>query len=458
MKWISAVDVSRELGVGVDLGLGLAPVVRGSPVLRQVPQIRNRRAVTPIKFRRVIWPACPREALPQIVEQDLGNRELKWRNRIRYLFGAEHSCFFPPPGNRHRAMDQLPVPGETWSSPDHVSSDTCPMRADRLVALLLLLQASGRVTAAEVAAELEVSLKTARRDLEALAMAGIPVYSQPGRAGGWQLLGGGRTDLSGLTAAEAGALFLVAGPSTALAPEAKAALRKLARALPVTLREPAESAAGATVLDSVSWGGVTPPHSAHVADLQRAVIESVQARFTYQDREGAVSERQADPLGVVAKAGAWYFVAQTAAGRRTSRVNRITSLTLTSHPADRPQDFDLSRAWQEIAANIDQLRTRVTATVQTTNVALEGLRTQFGTDMSEPLALADGIFEVELGGGSYEALAEPLAGWGSSLIVADPEEVRVRLAEIGSELVAVYCTDDQAAGTHTATSERRWSD
>ncbi len=322
------------------------------------------------------------------------------------------------------------------------------MRADRLVALLLLLQARGRVTAAEVAAELEVSLKTARRDLEALAMAGIPVYSQPGRAGGWQLLGGGRTDLSGLTAAEARALFLVAGPSTALAPEAKAALRKLVRALPATLREPAESAAGATVLDSVSWGGMTPPDSAHVADLQRAVIEGVQVRFTYQNREGALSERQADPLGVVAKAGAWYFVAQTAAGWRTFRVNRITSLTLTSHPADRPQDFDLSRAWQEIAANIDQLRTRVTATVQTTNVALEGLRTQFGTDMSEPLALTDGIFEVELGGGSFEALAERLAGWGSSLIVVAPEEVRARLAEIGSELVAVYCADDQVAGTH----------
>ena len=89
------------------------------------------------------------------------------------------------------------------------------MRADRLVATLLLLQSRGRVTAAEVAAELEVSERTARRDLEALAMAGIPVYSQQGRGGGWSLLGGSRTDLSGLTAAEAQALFLVAGPSSA---------------------------------------------------------------------------------------------------------------------------------------------------------------------------------------------------------------------------------------------------
>src|SRR5919107_5059707 len=89
--------------------------------------------------------------------------------------------------------------------------DSGHMRADRLVATLLLLQARGRVTAADVAAELEVSIKTARRDLEALSMAGIPVYSQPGRGGGWELLGGARTDLSGLTAMEARTLFLLAG-------------------------------------------------------------------------------------------------------------------------------------------------------------------------------------------------------------------------------------------------------
>src|SRR5438132_13858221 len=88
------------------------------------------------------------------------------------------------------------------------------MRADRLVAILLLLQARGQVTAAEVAEELEVSERTARRDLEALGMAGVPIYSQQGRNGGWRLAGGGRTDLSGLPAAGAGAPFLAPGPSS----------------------------------------------------------------------------------------------------------------------------------------------------------------------------------------------------------------------------------------------------
>src|SRR3569833_4079459 len=117
------------------------------------------------------------------------------------------------------------------------------MRADRLVATLLLMQTRGRVTAAELAAELEISVATARRDLEALSTAGVPVYPQPGRGGGWRLVGGARTDLSGLTAREAQALFLLAGPAAAAAPEVKSALRKLMGALPGTFRADASAAA-----------------------------------------------------------------------------------------------------------------------------------------------------------------------------------------------------------------------
>src|SRR5918996_4848972 len=133
------------------------------------------------------------------------------------------------------------------------------MRADRLVAALLVLQARGRVTAAELAAELEVSVKTARRDLEALAIAGIPVYAQVGRGGGWSLLGGARTDLSGLTAEEVRALFLVAGPASAATPEVKAALRKLVRALPEPFRDSAEAASTAVLVDPNGWDRPTAP-------------------------------------------------------------------------------------------------------------------------------------------------------------------------------------------------------
>jgi predicted DNA-binding transcriptional regulator YafY len=133
------------------------------------------------------------------------------------------------------------------------------MRADRLVATLLLMQARGRVTAAELAGELEVSVATARRDLEALSAAGVPVYPQPGRGGGWSLLGGARTDLTGLTAAEAQALFALAGPGAAIVPEVRSALRKLVQALPGTFRADAEAAAEAVVIDRPGGASARPP-------------------------------------------------------------------------------------------------------------------------------------------------------------------------------------------------------
>ena len=122
------------------------------------------------------------------------------------------------------------------------------------MATLLVMQARGRVTAAELAAELEVSVATARRDLEALSAAGIPVYPQAGRGGGWSLVGGARTDLSGFTAPEAQALFLLAGPAASVAPEVKSALRKLVRALPDTFRADAQAAAEAVVDRCVGVG------------------------------------------------------------------------------------------------------------------------------------------------------------------------------------------------------------
>ena len=175
------------------------------------------------------------------------------------------------------------------------------MRADRLVAVLLFLQARGRVTAAEVAEELEVSERTARRDLDALAMAGIPVYSQPGRGGGWSLLGGARTDLSGLTAAEARTLFLVAGPSASATPQVKAALRKLVRALPEPFRAEAEAAASAVVHRPASWD----QHPRRRARPPRGVAarggRGRQIRIVYAGRNRPETERTVHPLGLVSR-------------------------------------------------------------------------------------------------------------------------------------------------------------
>jgi predicted DNA-binding transcriptional regulator YafY len=318
------------------------------------------------------------------------------------------------------------------------SGHTERVRADRLVATLLLLQARGRVTAAEVAEELEVSVRTARRDLEALSLAGIPVYSQTGRGGGWSLLGGARTDLSGLTAAEAQALFLVAGPSAAVTPEAKAALRKLVQALPETFRDEAERAAAAVVLDAARWGGTAPPAPPHLETLQRAVVAGVRVRLDYRDRLGTATERLVDPLGLVAKGSTWYLVAGTDAGLRTFRVGRVQAVTPTGEPVVRPPGFDLADAWAAIVGEIDGLRGREVVTARADPAHVGWLRSQFGTRVRVGEAGSDGWVAVEIGFEDGTTPARALAGFVLGLDVLSPDHVRDELAELGRRLVERY--------------------
>jgi predicted DNA-binding transcriptional regulator YafY len=173
------------------------------------------------------------------------------------------------------------------------------MRADRLVATLLLMQNRGRVTAAEIATELDVSVATARRDLEALSSAGVPVYPQSGRGGGWSLVGGARTDLTGLSASEAQALFLLVGPAAAASEDARAAMRKLVRALPHTFRAAAQAAAEATMVDSAGWGERRRTRPAEVTALQAAVVSRQQVRLTYRAGGDSTTVRMIDPWGLV---------------------------------------------------------------------------------------------------------------------------------------------------------------
>ena len=316
------------------------------------------------------------------------------------------------------------------------------MRADRLVATLLVLQSRGRVTATELADDLEVSVKTARRDLEALAIAGIPVYSQPGRNGGWQLIGGARTDLSGLTEAEAKTLFMVAGPASTATPEAKAALRKLVQALPETFRADAELAANSTVLDPASWGRMSVARPQFLDELRRAIVAGMQIRLGYADRTRAETTRVVHPLGLVEKGSTWYLVGDTDNGLRTFRVNRVRAVELTDAKAVRPPDFDLAAAWQAIVDTVERQRVRVQAVVRVDRRGYLGLREQFGPTtrvVADPAGDGnDDRIDVEVGAGSPWIIAQHLAGWADYVEVVSPPEVRDRLAEIGRLLVTQY--------------------
>jgi predicted DNA-binding transcriptional regulator YafY len=324
------------------------------------------------------------------------------------------------------------------------------MRADRLVATVLLLQIRGRLTAAELAAETEVSVATARRDLEALSAFGVPVYPQPGRGGGWQLVGGARTDLTGLTAGEAQALFLVLGvtPGGAGArPETAAAVRKLLGALPAPFRADAENAAAAAVhVDPGRWGGAEPAAPLPLLRvLQEAVVHRRVLEVDYRSRTGTHGTRLVEPLGLVDKGGTWYLVAGTARGRRTFRVDRVASAAPTGASFERPSGLDLATEWDATAAEVDAKRSSVRATLRVPPRLVPVLRSHFGRyleqdgggpDRSGPEA--DGRVRVVVAAHLVRGLAEQLAGFGADVEVLDHPGVRSELARIGAELVRAH--------------------
>lgn len=312
------------------------------------------------------------------------------------------------------------------------------MRADRLVATLLLMQARGRVTAAELAGELEVSVATARRDLEALSAAGIPVYPQPGRGGGWSLVGGARTDLSGLSETETQALFLLVGPAAAGSGEARAALRKLVRALPQTFRADAEAAATATVVDPTRWGERDRHRPEMVDLLQAAVVRRRKVRLTYANRTRERTERLVDPWGLVDKDDIWYLVAGTPRGQRTFRVDRIVGAEPTDEPAERPADFTLDDAWQQVVGEVEQRRSRTWATVLIEARFVPILRDHFGRHCHTDGELADGRARVRVAAPTPLDIARTLAGWGAAVEVLEPRSVQTELARIGAELAGRY--------------------
>jgi predicted DNA-binding transcriptional regulator YafY len=315
------------------------------------------------------------------------------------------------------------------------------MRADRLVAILLMLQRRERVTCAEVAEELEVSERTARRDLESLAMAGVPVYSQQGRGGGWFLAGGGRIDLSGLSAQEARALFLLTGPRAETTPEVRSALRKLVRALPEPLRGSAETAAGAVVIDPTGWDRSyeSPWRPPLLDEIEAAVVDGECLRIGYTGRRGEPSERVVHPLGLAVKGRHWYLLTSTDSGPRTFRVDRITAATRTGERVVRPEGFELAEEWSQIVQHVDVMRTPVVAVGTAIADAAAPLRAVFGrrVEIEEP-GEPDGPHRVRVRGASVRSIAAEIAGFGDWVQLESPPELCELLADIGQQLVRQY--------------------
>src|SRR5260370_26330879 len=191
------------------------------------------------------------------------------------------------------------------------------MRADRVLALLLFLQARGRLTANELAERLEVSKRTVYRDVDALSAAGVPVHSDPGPNGGIGLMAGWRTDLTGLTAPEVEALF-----TSAAGPAFERAMGKLAAALPGEGGRRAGRIRERLLVDSVGWGprGAASPH---LRTVQDAVFGDRRLRLKYRRPQAQAVGREVDPLGLIIKPGVWYLLAAVDGDRRPFRLSRV---------------------------------------------------------------------------------------------------------------------------------------
>lgn len=322
------------------------------------------------------------------------------------------------------------------------------MRAERLIATVLVLQSRDRITAAELAREVGVSVATARRDLEALSGAGIPVYAQPGRHGGWSLLGGARTNLTGLTSAEATAIFERLGqvrPDSDGSSETEgplaSGLRKVLRALPEPFRAPAERARTAVAVDARGWGSDTHPRPAGVGVLVAALTGGVQVAFDYRNRTGAASAVRCSPIGVVDKDGTWYLVAERPDGeRRTYRVDRMSDL-VTTDQASAVSQADLGAPWEHVVQDVEAARSTCAATILVAQRHVWVLRRQFGerhVEILDESPDADGFIRVRVRAQIPLDIARYLAGWGALVRLVEPDAVRAELARLAAELTAAY--------------------
>ena len=232
------------------------------------------------------------------------------------------------------------------------------MRADRLMSLLLLLQAHGKLTAPDLARRLEVSVRTVMRDVEALSTAGVPVYAERGRGGGIVLLPGWRTDVAGLTEAEARALFSATGrgalPGTGAAAPFESALRKLLAAVPAASRRDLARSRERVLVDPAAWRSAPEPVP-HLGALQDALWEQrrVVLRYEHGGRPPA-RRRLVDPWGLVSKNGTWYLVAASGGQPRMFRVSRVRAVTATAEPSACPDDLDLAAVWARLQEQVER--------------------------------------------------------------------------------------------------------
>lgn len=309
------------------------------------------------------------------------------------------------------------------------------MRADRLLSILLLLQAHGRMSASVLAGRLEVSRRTVYRDLDALSGVGIPVVTDRGPNGGAYLLDGYRTDLTGLTETELEALLAFGGQGPAadlgLGPQLDRASHKLAVA---ASRGRAGRLRERILIDGERWfrTGSVPPHLARVQD---ALWLDRRLRLRYRRTLDRIVERVVEPYGLVCKSGTWYLLAGVDGEPRVYRVSRIEDAELTDETFERPANFDIRSVWAAQVGRFQGTRPERVSVKVRVDPEVSG---QFARVLGDQVVDQPGDGVVVLDFPACEAAISMLTAFGGSVEVLEPDDLRHRLADLGRQLSSLY--------------------
>ncbi len=313
------------------------------------------------------------------------------------------------------------------------------MRADRMLAILMLLQKKKAVTARELAAELEVSVRTIYRDMDALSAAGVPVYAERGAGGGCRLVEDYRTDLTGLTSAERQALQLLTIPEPLAALETGQTLRNALLKLFASLPE-GEAERGVTRTIHLDWrgweqGGAEP----YLHDLYRAVQERRVVQIHYRFLNWIAVEQAVHPYGLAAKAGAWYLVYAAGGRVRARRVSELSEVHVRGEVFQMPEGFELAAAWDRLCAEMRtdyafQARVRIAAAaIPHLMYPASGIPYRA---VSMPDESGQQVFEVSFV--DFESARARLLGWGGAVEVLEPEALRLSLQDHARQILSRY--------------------
>lgn len=317
------------------------------------------------------------------------------------------------------------------------------MRADRLLSIRLRMQGQRRITARELAAQLEVSERTIYRDMETLSMAGIPVLAERGINGGWELLEGYRVNLHALNLTEIQSVFLAAPAlilnDLGLQTAAENAVLKLLAALPAIYRADAEAMRQRLHIDLTGWTRTKEDVSC-LPVLQEAVWHERKLTMLYQAAEGKSVERIVDPLGLVAKGSVWYLVAAVEGKIRTYRASRIVSVLMKNEKCTRPATFDLAAYWSQSTADFKANLPRYEIVVRVAPEILPRLRYAGTFAKIEHVAPPDAVgwcvahicFDIP------DEAREYVLGFGTQMEVIEPPELRHALIEMAQAVIAFY--------------------